>query len=223
MYLFNSILNPLVYAIRMQQCRRAAKKLICKKKIRINSYRTCWKSCYVAVCPSPRTLCQVSHFWASYSLENFCLLFSFSSSEINFVHLSPHNPITVSWFPHVRFSGFRHGGNLWLWNPESGKVLHVESGVLGFGIRNPAWIIRDLANDWNPESKFHWQGIWTSIAWNPEATATTLCNPELSLTGLDYLAWGRSWPKILVKRFWDTSPFSRVFLWNLQLTCDTHS
>ena len=28
---------------------------------------------------------------------------------------------------------------------------------------------------------------------------------------------------ILAKRFWDTSPFSRVFLWNLQLTCDTHS
>ena len=37
LYLFNSILNPLVYAIRMQQCRRAAKKLICKKKIRINT------------------------------------------------------------------------------------------------------------------------------------------------------------------------------------------
>ena len=28
---------------------------------------------------------------------------------------------------------------------------------------------------------------------------------------------------ILAKRFWDTSPFSSVFLWNLQLTCDTHS
>ena len=28
---------------------------------------------------------------------------------------------------------------------------------------------------------------------------------------------------ILAKRFWDTSPSSRVFLWNLQLTCHTHS
>ena len=32
LYLFNPILNPLIYAIRMQQFRRAAKKLICKKK-----------------------------------------------------------------------------------------------------------------------------------------------------------------------------------------------
>ena len=34
----------------------------------------------------------------------------------------------------------------------------VESGILGFGIRNPSQgIIRDPANDWNPESKLHWQ------------------------------------------------------------------
>ena len=32
LYLFNPILNPLIYALRMQQFRRAAKKLICKKK-----------------------------------------------------------------------------------------------------------------------------------------------------------------------------------------------
>ena len=31
-YLFNPILNALIYTIRMQQFRRAAKKLICKKK-----------------------------------------------------------------------------------------------------------------------------------------------------------------------------------------------
>ena len=29
--------------------------------------------------------------------------------------------------------------------------------------------------------------------------------------------------KILAKRVWDTSPFSVGFVWNLQLTCDTHS
>ena len=28
---------------------------------------------------------------------------------------------------------------------------------------------------------------------------------------------------ILAKRFWDTSPSSHGFVWNLQLTCDTHS
>ena len=32
LYLFNPILNPLIYAIRMQEFRRAAKELICKKK-----------------------------------------------------------------------------------------------------------------------------------------------------------------------------------------------
>ena len=32
LYLFNPILNSLIYAIRMQEFRRAAKKLICKKK-----------------------------------------------------------------------------------------------------------------------------------------------------------------------------------------------
>ena len=32
LYLFNPILNPLIYAIRMQEFRTAAKKLICKKK-----------------------------------------------------------------------------------------------------------------------------------------------------------------------------------------------
>ena len=32
LYLFNPILNPHIYAIRMQEFRRAAKKLICKEK-----------------------------------------------------------------------------------------------------------------------------------------------------------------------------------------------
>ena len=41
LYLFNPILNPLIYALRMQQLRRAAKKLICKKKNQNQHYRTC--------------------------------------------------------------------------------------------------------------------------------------------------------------------------------------
>ena len=45
--------------------------------------------------------------------------------------------------------------------PESGKFLLVESGILGFGIRNPT-------NDWNPESKFYWQRLESST-WNPES------------------------------------------------------
>ena len=41
--------------------------------------------------------------------------------------------------PHVRECRFR---------PDSPKFLLVESGILGFGIRDPT-------NDWNPESKFY--------------------------------------------------------------------
>ena len=34
--------------------------------------------------------------------------------------------------------------------PESGNFFFVETWILGFGIRNPT-------NEYNPESKFHWQ------------------------------------------------------------------
>ena len=50
--------------------------------------------------------------------------------------------------------------------PESVKFLLVESGILGFGIRNTALRIRKPIKDlmefslWNPESK----------AWKPEST-----------------------------------------------------
>ena len=37
--------------------------------------------------------------------------------------------------------------------PESRNFLLLESGILGFGIRNPAIRIRNPTKDWNPESK----------------------------------------------------------------------
>ena len=46
-----------------------------------------------------------------------------------------------------------------LWNTESRNLLLVESGILGFGIRNPTQGIQNPTKDWNSESKFHWQGI----------------------------------------------------------------
>ena len=62
--------------------------------------------------------------------------------------------------PHIRESGFRN-------RPESRKFLLVQSGILGFGIRNTSQGIWNPTKDWNPESKFHWQtirnpvpGIW---------------------------------------------------------------
>ena len=36
--------------------------------------------------------------------------------------------------------------------PESRNFLLVESGILGFEIRNPAQGIRNPTKDWNPES-----------------------------------------------------------------------
>ena len=50
----------------------------------------------------------------------------------------------------------------------------MESGILGFGVRNTGQGIRNHANDWNPESKFNKQ-ILESNTWNPESTAR---NPE---------------------------------------------
>ena len=42
-----------------------------------------------------------------------------------------------------------------IWIPELVKFLLVESGTLGFGIRNTAQGIWNPANYWNPESKLH--------------------------------------------------------------------
>ena len=63
----------------------------------------------------------------------------------------------------VRGSGFRNLGKICLWNHESRKILLVKSGILGFGIRNPT-------NDWNQESRFHWQKLESST-WNLESAA----------------------------------------------------
>ena len=56
---------------------------------------------------------------------------------------------------------------------ESGKFLLVESGILGFGIRNTAQGTWNHTNDWNSKSKFHWQRLESS-RWNPESA---VCNP----------------------------------------------
>ena len=41
-------------------------------------------------------------------------------------------------------------------NPKNGKILLMESGILGFGIRNTVQFNQEShSDDWNPESKFH--------------------------------------------------------------------
>ena len=52
---------------------------------------------------------------------------------------------------HVR--EFQNPGNVGYWNPESGKILLVKSGILGFGIWNTALGIGNAINDWNSKSK----------------------------------------------------------------------
>ena len=74
-------------------------------------------------------------------------------------------------------------------NPDSTfpKIVFVESGILGFAMRNIAEGIQNSTNDWNsgvPESKFHWEKQESS-SWNREFT---VWNPE-SGTVLDSLTW----------------------------------
>ena len=47
----------------------------------------------------------------------------------------------------LRETGFMNAEKLCLWNPESGKILLVESGILGFGIWNTAQGTRNPPND----------------------------------------------------------------------------
>ena len=71
-----------------------------------------------------------------------------------------------------------------IWIPESGNFLLVEFGILGLGIRNTAQGIRNPTNDCNPESKFHWQRLESSI-WNPESSAAML--------NIQRQKWGEMW------------------------------
>ena len=50
-------------------------------------------------------------------------------------------------------------------NPRNFCLLNF--GVLGFGIRNSAQGILNPANDWSPESKFHWKKNAESSSLNP--------------------------------------------------------
>ena len=95
--------------------------------------------------------------------------------------------------PHLREYVFRNPNNFCLWNLQPGKILLMESGLLGFGIRNTAQGIRNPTDDWEAESKFHWQRLESST-WNLESTARI---PE-SKTVLDSHTWGE-WMEVNLK------------------------
>ena len=83
---------------------------------------------------------------------SFCFVFVFYfvfliKRAIEYLKSDHEWKSTIS--PHVRSSRFQ--------NLE--KFFLMESGFLGFEIWSSAQWIRNIANDWYPEFKFHWQGI----------------------------------------------------------------
>ena len=96
----------------------------------------------------------------------FCLLFSFSPSEIRCAHLSPHNPITDSWLiAPCQVLRIPESENLCLWNPESGNFFFSD-----FCYWNPeSWALESV-------SQLELSGILQTIAiWNPNPLTK---NPE---------------------------------------------
>ena len=71
---------------------------------------------------------------------------------------------SLAWFS--RQIRYRNPWNFCLWNLEAQKILLLECGILGFGIRNTAQRIRNPSNDWNPESNFYWQRLEDTGIWN---------------------------------------------------------
>ena len=78
------------------------------------------------------------------------------------------------YLPHVKESGFKNPGNFCLWNPESGKIWHMESGIRLKESGIPLTIKIQ-----NPRST---DKYWNTVPWNPESTAW---NPVM-----DSLTWG---------------------------------
>ena len=57
-----------------------------------------------------------------------------------------------------------------------------ESRILGFGIRKTAHGFRNQTNDWNPESKFHWQTLeFITVIRNPRRG---IQNPAMTVNSL---------------------------------------
>ena len=69
----------------------------------------------------------------------------------------------------------------------------MESGILGFGIRNTARGIQNPANDWNAEY-YRIQVPLTKI-WNP---GTGIGNPGRGIRNPDSLTW-RQWIEVNLK------------------------
>ena len=102
----------------------------------------------------------------------------FSNSDVYVRHFNSYLVLNISWYqnteplcpPNIYFSFWRYSPHVRESRiPEYGKILFMESGILGCGIWN-------LTNDWNPESKFYWQILESSFL-NRESGIE---NPRLS-------------------------------------------
>ena len=160
--------------------------------------------CYVMLHPGPRAIIFM-HFHFRNTI-NFPIVFLIVSSwkyvitnKIHSTKKMTTNPPIPSCLTHVLSarslwqeqpyvieSGFQSRGFFCLWNLESGKNLLVESGILGFGIRN--YISRNL------ESKFYWQRVRNPVAgirdpWrgiqNPRLSWISLSNMKETVTRVD--------------------------------------
>ena len=82
---------------------------------------------------------------------------------------------------HIRESGFWNPEKLCLWNRNPENLFFVESGILGFGIRNKAQGIRNpLCIGIRNPSCSGFPGNLESKTWNPKSTAW---NPESNTVG----------------------------------------
>ena len=62
------------------------------------------------------------------------------------------------------------------------RKFFPESRILGFGIRKTAHGFRNQTNDWNPESKFHWQTLeFITFIRNPRRG---IQNPAMTVNSL---------------------------------------
>ena len=96
------------------------------------------------------------------------------------------------------------------WNPESGKILLVVSGI----IRNPT-------NDWNRESTFHWHGLESS-SWIPLHGGKVECNFVLEMTSIISDQNCTTWSSIttLLQPFWNRRIQSlAIFYWSSWPDC----
>ena len=108
-------------------------------------------------------------------LREAVLLSSVSRAASKIVKLCKYRAcVVVPWVAPCKLPGIRDIFPSGIQNPESRKIVFMESGILGFGIRIPALGIRNPANDWNPESLFRTR--------NPERIRIPQCglqNPRL--------------------------------------------